>query len=219
MIFALKRFMPAEVPETAVVLGQGSIGLFFTWMLKHQGVARVIASEPLAERRVLARRFGADAALDPARESVVDAVRDLNQLRFAKTGDREIGSRIAAYELAFRMQSTMPGIMNLNDESKETHDLYGIDSDRRLCEEVHFNLAYRWFCRLSLEDDVPDHSSVSRTRPTMAAISGSSSTLATVCITVTLLPLPKSIRLLSSISVTPSSRVPCSRASEWLSPK
>ncbi|QEG17308.1 IS1182 family transposase [Gimesia maris] len=42
--------------------------------------------------------------------------------------------------------------------------LYGIDSDRRLCEEVHFNLAYRWFCRLSLEDDVPDHSSFSRIR-------------------------------------------------------
>jgi transposase len=42
--------------------------------------------------------------------------------------------------------------------------LYGIDSNRRLCEEVHFNLAYRWFCRLSLEDDVPDHSSFSRIR-------------------------------------------------------
>ncbi len=42
--------------------------------------------------------------------------------------------------------------------------LYGINSDRRLCEEVHFNLAYRWFCRLSLEDEVPDHSSFSRIR-------------------------------------------------------
>ena len=42
--------------------------------------------------------------------------------------------------------------------------LYGIDSDRRLCEEVHFNLADRWFCRLSLEGDVPDHSSFSTIR-------------------------------------------------------
>lgn len=42
--------------------------------------------------------------------------------------------------------------------------LYGIDSDRRLCEEVHFNLAYRWFCRLSLKDEVPDHSSFSKIR-------------------------------------------------------
>ena len=42
--------------------------------------------------------------------------------------------------------------------------LYGIDSDRRLCEDVYCNLAYRWFCRLSLEDEVPDHSSFSRIR-------------------------------------------------------
>jgi transposase len=42
--------------------------------------------------------------------------------------------------------------------------LYNIASDRRLCEEVRYNLAYRWFCRLSLEDDIPDHSSLSRIR-------------------------------------------------------
>ena len=42
--------------------------------------------------------------------------------------------------------------------------LYGISSDRQLCDEIHVNLAYRWFCRLSLEDRVPDHSSISRTR-------------------------------------------------------
>lgn len=41
---------------------------------------------------------------------------------------------------------------------------YGIRSDRRLCEEVTYNLAYRWFCRLSLEDKVPDHSSFTRIR-------------------------------------------------------
>ena len=40
----------------------------------------------------------------------------------------------------------------------------GIRSERRLCEEVHLNLAYRWFCRLGLEGDVPDHSRFSRTR-------------------------------------------------------
>ena len=44
--------------------------------------------------------------------------------------------------------------------------LYGIDSETRLCEDVHLNLAYQWICRLSLEDDVPDHSSLSRTRDT-----------------------------------------------------
>src|SRR3954470_21641919 len=39
---------------------------------------------------------------------------------------------------------------------------FGIRSERRLCEEVHLNLAYRWFCRLGLEDAVPDHSTFSR---------------------------------------------------------
>ncbi len=42
--------------------------------------------------------------------------------------------------------------------------LYNIDSDRRLCEEVGFNLAYRWFSRLSLKDPVPEHSSFTRIR-------------------------------------------------------
>jgi transposase len=41
---------------------------------------------------------------------------------------------------------------------------FGIRSERRLCDEVHLNLAYRWFCRLSLEDKVPDHSSFSKNR-------------------------------------------------------
>ena len=40
----------------------------------------------------------------------------------------------------------------------------GIRSERRLCEEVHLNLAYRWFCRLDLTDRVPDHSTFSKNR-------------------------------------------------------
>ena len=41
---------------------------------------------------------------------------------------------------------------------------FGIRSERRLCAEVHLNLAYRWFCRLGLEDRVPDHSTFSLNR-------------------------------------------------------
>ena len=40
----------------------------------------------------------------------------------------------------------------------------GIRSERRLCEDVHLNLAYRWFCRLDLVDPVPDHSTFSKNR-------------------------------------------------------
>jgi transposase len=41
---------------------------------------------------------------------------------------------------------------------------HGIRSERRLCEEVHLNLAYRWFCRLGLDGEVPDHSTFSKNR-------------------------------------------------------
>jgi transposase len=41
---------------------------------------------------------------------------------------------------------------------------FGIRSERRLCEEVHLNLGYRWFCRLGLDGSVPDHSTFSKNR-------------------------------------------------------
>lgn len=41
---------------------------------------------------------------------------------------------------------------------------FGVRSERRLCEEVHLNLAYRWFCRLGLDGQVPDHSTFSKNR-------------------------------------------------------
>ena len=43
-------------------------------------------------------------------------------------------------------------------------DFVGIRSERRMCEEVHPNLAYRWFCRRDLGDRVPDHSTFSKNR-------------------------------------------------------
>lgn len=41
---------------------------------------------------------------------------------------------------------------------------FGIRSEQRLCEETHLNLAHRWFCRLGLDGDVPDHSTFSKNR-------------------------------------------------------
>jgi len=42
--------------------------------------------------------------------------------------------------------------------------LYGISSDRQLCEEIQYNLAYRWYLGYSLDTPTPDHSTLSRTR-------------------------------------------------------
>ncbi len=54
-------------------------------------------------------------------------MRDLNGVRHATVGDPEINSRIAAYELAFRMQSAAPELIDLSNEDKKTLDAYGLD--------------------------------------------------------------------------------------------
>lgn len=62
--------------------------------------------------------------------SVLDAVRDLNQERLDSMGDPEIASRIASYEMAFRMQSSAPELIDLSREDQKTLDLYGPDVSR-----------------------------------------------------------------------------------------
>jgi hypothetical protein len=57
----------------------------------------------------------------------VDAVKQLNALRLKQVGDPEIATRIAAYEMAYRMQSSAPELMDLAGETKETLALYGVD--------------------------------------------------------------------------------------------
>jgi hypothetical protein len=57
----------------------------------------------------------------------VSAVNDLNQLRLTATGDPEIATRIASYEMAYRMQSSAPELMDLKGETKETLELYGAE--------------------------------------------------------------------------------------------
>jgi hypothetical protein len=57
----------------------------------------------------------------------LDAINDLNRLRQKAVGDPEIASRIASYELAFRMQSSAPELMDLAGESDATKAAYGIE--------------------------------------------------------------------------------------------
>lgn len=59
----------------------------------------------------------------------LDAIADLNRERFAHAGDEEINSRIAAYELAFRMQSAAPELIDFASESHATLAAYGVDRD------------------------------------------------------------------------------------------
>ncbi|MEM7261166.1 MAG: DUF1501 domain-containing protein [Planctomycetota bacterium] len=61
--------------------------------------------------------------------SFIDTVAALDHQRYAQVGDPEILSRIAAYEMAFRMQSSAPELIDLNREPKSVRRLYGVDGD------------------------------------------------------------------------------------------
>ena len=63
---------------------------------------------------------------DMDQKQVIAAVRELNMRRLVETGDGEISTRINGYEMAFRMQSSAPELMDTSQESQETLDLYGI---------------------------------------------------------------------------------------------
>jgi hypothetical protein len=66
------------------------------------------------------------AGIDPARQrDVVDAVQSLNRLQNSGVDDPEIATRIAQYELAFRMQVSVPKLMQVSDEPKHVLELYG----------------------------------------------------------------------------------------------
>src|SRR5262249_48213849 len=56
-----------------------------------------------------------------------DALRDLNAERLAETGDPEIATRISSYEMAYRMQTSAPELIDLSGETKQTLDNYGAE--------------------------------------------------------------------------------------------
>jgi hypothetical protein len=60
-------------------------------------------------------------------KQVLDAVRDLNAARLDDTGDPEIATRIASYEMAYRMQSSAPELIDLSGETKQTLEMYGAE--------------------------------------------------------------------------------------------
>ena len=64
-----------------------------------------------------------------AQRSAIDAIGDLNQEHLNETGDQEIASRMAAYELAFRMQMAGPELIDFSKESQATLDMYGIGKE------------------------------------------------------------------------------------------
>ena len=87
----------------------------------HNGVLFRNGPEPVL---YLNNPAGVDSVLQ---RDTLDTVRSLNQRHLGVVGDPEISTRIASYEMAYRMQSSAPDLMDLSRESKETLELYGAE--------------------------------------------------------------------------------------------
>ena len=85
----------------------------------HQGVEFRGGADPVL---FVSNPDGVDATL---RRASLDALKDLNGLRQASVGDPEIETRINAYELAYRMQTSVPELTDISGEPQTVHDLYG----------------------------------------------------------------------------------------------
>jgi uncharacterized protein (DUF1501 family) len=88
---------------------------------QHQGVRFRAGSDPVL---YLSNPPGID---QDSRRQMLDGVQELNQLAAQAFGDPEINTRIAQYEMAYRMQMSVPELTDLSQESRKTLDLYGID--------------------------------------------------------------------------------------------
>jgi len=65
------------------------------------------------------------------RRSMLDGLNHLNQKSYERVGDPEIQTRIQQYEMAFRMQASVPELTDLDSESEHTFDLYGAEAKKR----------------------------------------------------------------------------------------
>jgi hypothetical protein len=85
----------------------------------HQGVEFRGGADPVL---FVSNPAGVDA---PLRRASLDALKDLNGMRQSSVGDPEIETRINAYELAYRMQTSVPELTDISDEPQAILDLYG----------------------------------------------------------------------------------------------
>jgi hypothetical protein len=116
----------------------------------YQGVQLRSKGDPVL---FLSNPAGMDKAL---RRQTFDAIEELNQLELGTVGDPEISTRIAQFEMAYKMQSSVPDLMDISKEPKEIHEMYGTKPGesafsnncllaRRLVERgVRFVQLYHW---------------------------------------------------------------------------
>ena len=115
------RDLPAYVVLLSGPLGGAGTALWASGFLpgQHQGVQFRSGKDPVL---YLGNPPGQSAA---DRRRVLDAVKGLNEKQLADVGDPEIAARIEQYELAYRMQTSVPDLTDLSKETRETLELYG----------------------------------------------------------------------------------------------
>ncbi len=91
---------------------------------RHQGVQLRAGAEPVLYLS------DPDGLCRSGRRAMLDTMRELNQSQFEHELDPEIESRIAQYEMAYRMQTSVPEVTDLSDEPASTYDLYGEDAKK-----------------------------------------------------------------------------------------
>ena len=104
---------------------------------KHQGVMLRGGPDPVL---FLSNPDGVDSEM---RRRMIDTLNSMNQQTFQRMGDPETQARIEQYEMAFRMQSAVPDLVDLSDESPETLEMYGPDVQKPGTFAHHCLLARR----------------------------------------------------------------------------
>ncbi len=118
LVLISKMQRPSDQPLYDHYWGSGFLPSRF------QGVKLRNAKEPVLYLR------DPDGLPRPLRRGMLDSLAEMNALRLGETGDPEIATRIQQYEMAFRMQSSVPDLTDLSDEPEEVFALYGPDSRR-----------------------------------------------------------------------------------------
>ena len=91
---------------------------------QHQGVQFRSGKEPVLYLN------NPDGVTPESRRLMLDRLKDLHEHSSAKLGDADVDARIAQYEMAYRMQTSVPGVMDMSAEKPETFELYGADSKK-----------------------------------------------------------------------------------------
>ena len=134
--------LPAYVVLLSGPLGGAGTSLWASGFLpsRHQGIQFRSTGEPVLFLNNPKGHTAAD------RRRVIDAINKLNQVQLDDIGDPEVATRISQYEMAFRMQTSVPKLTDLSNETAATFEMYGEDSRkpgsfawnclmaRRLCE-------------------------------------------------------------------------------------